>query len=172
MDQMEKSFQKQDAVFGGSKRVLGKQSKKVAHYWRIIGLGIKCPKEPQEDNIVDKKWPFGGNVSIRGRVFKGMVLSTMMKCTIIIRHNFLHYIKKNRRFEKRHHNVAVHCSPALKEGDIAVFGQCRLVAKTVRFNILRNQKIISSDLAQAVGSLRWRPCEVQESCPMAWHRAG
>ena len=95
MDQMEKSFQKQDAVFGGSKRVLGKQSKKVAHYWRIIGLGIK--------------WPFGGNVSIRGRVFKGMVLSTMMKCTIIIRHNFLHYIKKYRRFEKRHHNVAVHC---------------------------------------------------------------
>ena len=165
MEQMEKSFQKQDAVFGGSKRVLGKQSKKVTHYWRIIGLAIKSPKDPQEDNIVDKKWPFGGNVSIRGRVFKGMVLSTMMKRTIIIRHNFLHYIKKYRRFEKRHHNVAVPCSGALKEGDSASVGQCRLVAKNARFNVLRNQKIRSSDLRASSG--QFAPAR-----PMAWHRAG
>jgi len=102
----------------------------------------------------------------------GVVISTMMKRTSITRQNFLHYITKYRRFEMRHHNVAVPCSRALKEGDSASVGQCRLVAKTARFNVLRNQKIRSSDLAQAVGSLRWRPCEVQESCPMAWHRAG
>jgi small subunit ribosomal protein S11e len=158
----------QDVVFGGSKRVLGKQSKKVAHYWRIIGLGIKCPKEPQEDNIVDKKWPFGGNVSIRGRVFKGMVLSTMMKCTIIIRHNFLHYIKKYRRFEKRQHNVAVHCSPALKEGDIAISGQDRSLQRlTESENQIFGSSASSGQLAQKRAP--WHGTEQDESVGI--HRA-
>merc|ERR1712086_1024796 len=92
MDQTEKAFQKQDAVFIGSKRLLGKKSKKAMRYWRNIGLGIKCPKEAQEGNFVDKKCPFTGNVSIRGRVLRGMVISTKMKRTIVIRRNYLHYI--------------------------------------------------------------------------------
>merc|ERR1712178_474362 len=83
-----------------------------------------------------------GNVSIRGAILKGMVVSTKMKRTIIIRRNYLHYIKKFHRFEKRHSNMAVHCSPAFdaKEGDIVTVGQCRPLAKTVRFNVLNVQK--------------------------------
>jgi small subunit ribosomal protein S11e len=56
-----------------------------------------------------------------------MVISTKMNRTIIIRRDFLHYIKKYNRYEKRHKNVAVHVSPAflVKEGDIVVAGQCR-----------------------------------------------
>merc|ERR1719504_52495 len=79
---------------------------------------------------------------IRPRVLKGMVISTKMKRTIIIRRNYLHYIKKYHRFEKRHKNVAVHCSPAfdVKEGDIATVGQCRPLAKTVRFNVVKVEK--------------------------------
>merc|ERR1712129_647305 len=50
--------------------------------------------------------------SIRGKVLKGMVISTKMKRTIIIRRNYLHYVKKFHRFEKRHSNMPVHCSPA------------------------------------------------------------
>merc|ERR1712186_319981 len=93
-------------------------------------------------NFVDKKCPFTGNVSIRGKILKGMVISTKMKRTIIIRRNYLHYIKKFHRFEKRHSNMAVHCSPAFdaKEGDIVTVGQCRPLAKTVRFNVLNVQK--------------------------------
>ena len=35
--------------------------------------------------------------------------------------------------------MAVHCSPAFepKEGDIITAGQCRPLAKTVRFNVLK-----------------------------------
>eukprot|EP00913_Durusdinium_trenchii_P001950 g1804.t1 len=154
MDQTEKAFQKQDdphwpacdAVFLGSKRLLTKKSKKAARYWRNIGLGIPTPKEAKEGNFVDKKCPFTGNVSIRGSILKGMCISTKMKTppqrTIIIRRNYLHYIKKFNRFEKRHSNVAVHCSPAFepKEGDIITAGQCRPLAKTVRFNVLKVDK--------------------------------
>merc|ERR1711920_1036796 len=111
----EKAFQKQDAVFIGSKRLLGKKTnKKSMRYWRTVGLGFATPKEAKEGNYVDKKCPFTGNVSIRGKILKGMVVSTKMKRTIIIRRNYLHYIKKFNRFEKRHSNMAVHCSPCFE----------------------------------------------------------
>lgn len=45
--------------------------------------------------------------------------------------------------EKRHKNVAVHCSPAFRAevGDTVTVGQCRPLSKTVRFNVLRVNKM-------------------------------
>ena len=62
-----------------------------------------------------------------------------MRNTIIIRRDYLHYIKKYNRFEKRHKNASAHCSPAfrVKVGDIVTVGQCRPLTKTVRFNVLK-----------------------------------
>jgi small subunit ribosomal protein S11e len=68
------------------------------------------------------------------------VISTKMKRTIIIRRDYLHYVTKYNRFEKRHKNLAAHCSPAfprVKEGDVVTVGQCRPLSKTVRFNVLK-----------------------------------
>ena len=47
-----------------------------------IGLGFKTPKEAIEGTYIDKKCPFTGNVSIRGRILKGIVKSAKMKRTI------------------------------------------------------------------------------------------
>ena len=44
--------------------------------------------------IVDKKCPFTGDVSIRGRILTGRVVSTKMTRTLIIRRDYLHYIPK------------------------------------------------------------------------------
>eukprot|EP01017_Pseudomicrothorax_dubius_P018033 TRINITY_DN200_c0_g1_i1.p1 TRINITY_DN200_c0_g1~~TRINITY_DN200_c0_g1_i1.p1 ORF type:complete len:159 (-),score=55.74 TRINITY_DN200_c0_g1_i1:197-673(-) len=137
--QGEKAFQKQDAVFLNSKKLLAKKSSKGIRYWRNVGLGFKTPREAINSTYVDKKCPFTGNVSIRGRILKGLVISTKMHRTIIIRRDYLHYIKKYNRFEKRHRNIPVHCSPCfrVKEGDIVTVGQCRPLSKTVRFNVLK-----------------------------------
>ena len=72
---------------------------------------------------------------------RGVVLSTKMTRTIVIRRDYLHYIKKYNRFEKRHKTVSCHCSPAfrLKIGDVVTVGQCRPISKTVRFNVLRKE---------------------------------
>lgn len=66
-------------------------------------------------------------VSIRGRIIKGLVISTKMKRTIIVRRDYLQYVKKYRRYEKRHKNIPAHVSPCfkLKEGDVVTIGQCR-----------------------------------------------
>eukprot|EP00743_Colponemidia_sp_Colp-15_P000044 GILK01000053.1.p1 GENE.GILK01000053.1~~GILK01000053.1.p1 ORF type:complete len:182 (+),score=31.34 GILK01000053.1:62-547(+) len=150
-DQTEKAFQKQDAVFLNSKRLLAKKTSKGIRYYKNVGLGIKTPKEAIDGTYVDKKCPFTGNVSIRGRILRGMVVSTKMKRTVVIRRDYLHYIKKYNRYEKRHRNVSAHCSPAfdqIKEGDIATVGQCRPLSKTVRFNVLKYEK------NQVIGSVK------------------
>merc|ERR1712224_724961 len=65
-----------------------------------------------------------------------------MTRTCVIRRNYLHFIKKYKRFEKRHNNVSVHCAPCFepKEGDILTIGQCRPLSKTVRFNVVKVEK--------------------------------
>ena len=141
-EQTEKAFQKQIGVFlAGSQRVLGKKKGKGkgARFWKNIGLGFKTPKDAIDGHYVDKSCPFTGNVSIRGRLIKGVVRSAdKMRRTITIRRDFLHYIPKYNRYEKRHSNYAAHLSPAfrVKEGDNVTIGQCRPISKTVRFNVV------------------------------------
>lgn len=62
-----------------------------------------------------------------------------MHRTIVIRRDYLRFVKKYRRYEKRHKTVAAHASPAfvIKEGDVVTVGQCRPLSKTVRFNVLK-----------------------------------
>jgi len=145
-DQHEKAYQCQDAVFVARKRVIGGSKAKPMRYVKSVGLGIKTPAAAIEGTYVDKKCPFTGNVNIRGRILKGQVVSTKMKRTIIVRRDYLHYIVKYRRFEKRHKNVAVHCSPAfsVKEGDVVTIGQCRPLSKTVRFNVVAHEPAVNA----------------------------
>lgn len=106
-------------------------------------LGFKTPQAAIEGAYVDKKCPFTSDISIRGRIMKGVVLSTKMSRTVILRRDYLHYIKKYNRFEKRHHNLPAHLTPAFgrtRIGDIVTAGQCRPISKTVRFNVIRVEK--------------------------------
>ena len=88
----------------------------------------------------DKKCPFTGLVSIRGRILTGTVVSTKMHRTIIIRREYLKFVPKYARYEKRHKNLAAHVSPAFRveEGDQVTVGQCRPLSKTVRFVMMRH----------------------------------
>mmetsp|Transcript_1836 Transcript_1836/g.2550 ORF Transcript_1836/g.2550 Transcript_1836/m.2550 type:complete len:167 (+) Transcript_1836:102-602(+) len=143
-DQHEKAYQSQAAVFVARKRAIGAKKQKPMRFVRAVGLGIKTPDAAIEANFVDKKCPFTGNVSIRGRILKGVVISTKMKRTIIVRRDYLHYITKYRRFEKRHKNLSAHCSPAfpVKDGDVVTVGQCRPLSKTVRFNVVAHEPAV------------------------------
>ncbi|CCJ29051.1 unnamed protein product [Pneumocystis jirovecii] len=178
--QSERAFQKQPHVFQNSKMILHKKSGKGRRWYKEVGLGFKTPKEAIKgqyiENFVvlisvlhfliiiifcleliwkyiDKKCPFVGNVSIRGRILTGTVVSTKMTRTIIIRREYLHYIPKYNRYEKRHKNFAAHLSPAFRvnEGDIVTVGQCRPLSKTVRFNVLRVERHNEVETAKQFG---------------------
>ncbi|XP_021952448.1 40S ribosomal protein S11 isoform X2 [Folsomia candida] len=138
--QTERAFQKQPTIF-----LNGKTPKKAIYLRHVksVGLGFKTPREATDGTYIDKKCPFTGNVSIRGRILTGVVTKMKMQRTIIIRRDYLHYVRKYNRFEKRHRNMAVHLSPAFRDvqtGDIVTIGECRPLSKTVRFNVLKVSK--------------------------------
>ncbi|KAK7099393.1 small ribosomal subunit protein uS17-like [Littorina saxatilis] len=138
--QTEKSFQKQPTVFLNKKGILTGKAKKNLRYVRNVGLGFKTPRDAIVGTYIDKKCPFAGDVSIRGRILTGRVLKLKMQRTIVIRREYLHYIKKYSRFEKRHKNMSVHLSPAFRDvkvGDTVTVGECRPLSKTVRYNVLK-----------------------------------
>lgn len=141
-EQAERSFQRQPAIFLNAKRSMPKYG--IRKRWcKNVGLGFKTPREATEGTYIDKKCPFTSDVSIRGRVLTGTVISTKMKRTVVIRREYLHFIPKYARFEKRHTNFAAHCSPCfvgIKPGDVVTVGECRPLSKTVRFNVLKIQK--------------------------------
>lgn len=142
MLQTEKAFQKQPTVFLNSKAIREKGGKAKRHL-RKVGLGFKTPREAIEGTYIDKKCPFTGNISIRGRILTGVVQKMKMQRTITIRRDYLHYVRKYNRFEKRHRNMSVHLSPCfrdVKPGDIVTVGECRPLSKTVRFNVLKVSK--------------------------------
>lgn len=139
--QTEKSFQKQPTIFLASKKkIAGRRNKAgLPRYYRNVGLGFKTPKAAIEGVYIDKKCPFTGNVSIRGRILKGLCVSAKMQKSIIVRRDYVHFLPKYKRYEKRHHNVAAHVSPAFQihEGDVVTIGECRPLSKTIRFNVLK-----------------------------------
>jgi small subunit ribosomal protein S11e len=137
--QSERAFQKQPHIFLNSKTKSKKAGKSGRRWYKDVGLGFRTPKTAIEGTYIDKKCPFTGGVSIRGRILTGRVVSTKMHRTIIIRREYLHFIPKYARYEKRHKNLAAHVSPAFRveEGDVVTVGQCRPLSKTVRFNVLR-----------------------------------
>merc|ERR1712110_822266 len=140
--QTEKAFQKQIGVFLNSKKLQAKKTSGGVRFYKKVGLGFKTPQAAISEDFVDHKCPFTGNVSIRGKVFKGVVISNKMTRTIVVRRDYLHFVRKYSRFEKRHKTVTCHCSPAfrLKIGDVVTVGQCRPLSKTVRFNVVRQEQ--------------------------------
>uniref|UniRef100_A0AC34GR08 Small ribosomal subunit protein uS17 n=1 Tax=Panagrolaimus sp. ES5 TaxID=591445 RepID=A0AC34GR08_9BILA len=152
MADLTRSFHKQENVFLNSKaRTLGLIKKgKKDRYYKNVGLGFKTPREAIEGTYIDKKCPFTGNVSIRGRILTGVVTKTKMQRTIVIRRDYLHFVPKYRRYEKRHKNMSVHLSPAFVDvvpGDVVIVGECRPLSKTVRFNVLKVIKATGANKA-------------------------
>uniref|UniRef100_A0A336LL92 Small ribosomal subunit protein uS17 n=1 Tax=Culicoides sonorensis TaxID=179676 RepID=A0A336LL92_CULSO len=138
--QAERAFQKQKGVNLNRKVIAGVKPKKTSRLVRNVGLGFKTPQEAISGNYIDKKCPFTGSVSIRGRILTGVVRKMKMQRTIVIRRDYLHFVRKYNRFEKRHTNTSVHMSPCFRDvqlGDIATVGECRPLSKTVRFNVLK-----------------------------------
>lgn len=149
LEQNSNVYLKQENVFLGHKRNMPK--KKKERWYKNIGYGIETPKEAIEGDYIDKKCPFTGDVHIRGSFLTGKVVSKKMQRTIVIRRDYLHYISKYRRYEKRHKNISAHLSPAFENvsvGETVMIGECRPLSKTVHFNVVKiiknkNKKIFS-----------------------------
>lgn len=98
---------------------------------RNIGLSVKPPK----GSCNDENCPFHGTLPIRGQIIKGKVVSNKMQGSVSVQREFMHYVKKYERYEKRTSTYLAHCPPCinLKEGDRVRIAECRPLGKTVSF---------------------------------------
>lgn len=98
---------------------------------RDIGLNIKAPSESCKDQYC----PFHGSLSVRGQVLTGIVVSVKRQNTVAVQREFMHYVKKYERYEKRTSKYSAHCPPCLgiTVGDQVRIAECRPLSKTVSF---------------------------------------
>ena len=73
---------------------MAKKTLKGVRYYKNVGLGFKTPKEASEGTYIDKKCPFTGNVSIRGRIVKYWLLNKK-------RNGYLNKNEQNRCHQKK-----------------------------------------------------------------------
>jgi len=104
---------------------------------RNVGIpGVIPPKTECED----KSCPFHGTTRIRGKVTQGVVVSKKSKKTVIIRMDYVQFIKKYQRYERRNARLACHLPDCLSHeidvGDKVRVGESRKISKTKAFIIL------------------------------------
>ena len=86
----------------------------------------------------DRNCPFHGELSVRGRILEGVVISDKMDKTVIVRRDYLKYVPKYKRYERRHSHIPAHNPPCIdaKEGDRVRIAECRPISKTVSFVVV------------------------------------
>ncbi|MCD6114219.1 MAG: 30S ribosomal protein S17 [Thermoprotei archaeon] len=103
---------------------------------RNIGLpGV----EPPEKECDDPNCPFHGTLSVRGIVLEGVVVSDKMDKTVVVEREYLHYVRKFRRYERRRSKIHAHNPPCInaKKGDRVLIAETRPISKTVSFVVVK-----------------------------------
>jgi len=103
---------------------------------RNIGIpGVK----PPEKECSDPNCPFHGTLSIRGIVLEGVVVSDKMDKTVIVEREYLKFIRKYRRYERRRSKIPAHNPPCInaKKGDLVKIAETKPISKTVSFVVIQ-----------------------------------
>jgi len=105
---------------------------------RDIGYDVK----PPEKECNDPKCPFHGTLPVRGKILEGKIVSTKMQSTVVVERNYLHYVPKYERYERRHNRISVHSPPCMevKKGDMVKIAECRPLGKTKHFVVIEKIK--------------------------------
>lgn len=105
---------------------------------RDIGLGVMQP----EQACSDAHCPFHGSLPVRGQVITGKVVSDRMMGTVVVERNYLHFVRKYNRYEKRSSRIHAHNPPCIqaKTGDAVKIAECRPLSKTTSFVVVEVQQ--------------------------------
>src|SRR6056300_1218564 len=103
------------------KRVMEEQKSDLKIDESVIGKDTKCP--------------FTGNIKLRGKVFKGIVVSKDTHRTVIVEWSNKHSVKKYERFMVKKTKVAAHNPEIINAniGDKVVIAECKPLSKTKNF---------------------------------------
>jgi small subunit ribosomal protein S17 len=105
---------------------------------RDIGIEVQAPAK----DCSDEKCPFHGALRVRGQVLHGRVTSHRMQSTAVVQREYLRYLPKFERYEKRRSKYSCHNPPCIgaQEGDEVTIMECRPLSKTKHFVIIEAKK--------------------------------
>ncbi|MEM2875650.1 MAG: 30S ribosomal protein S17 [Candidatus Bathyarchaeia archaeon] len=91
----------------------------------------------------DVNCPFHGKLPLRGKAIEGVVVSDKMDKTVIIHRDYLRYVPKYKRYERRHSRIPAHNPPCIdaRIGDKVRIRECRPISKTVSFVVEKKLKV-------------------------------
>ena len=103
---------------------------------RNIGLPVKESKRKPAKN--ESNNPFNGSLSIRGKIFEGIVINAKAKGTVVIERESLIDFTKFKRFGRSKNKIHAHVPSNLdiREGDYVVAAECRPISKSVSFVVV------------------------------------
>lgn len=99
-----------------------------------IGLDVEQPPEPENPEEYDyETCPFHGNLSVRGQVIEGRVVSTDMERTVIVEREYEVKVPKYDRYMKRRSRIPAHVPGVLESlstDDVVKIAETRPLSKT------------------------------------------
>ncbi len=101
----------------------------------VRNIGIEA--KPPELECSDRKCPWHGHLKLRGRIFTGRVVSTKSTKTAVVEWDYVRFVRKYERFERRKSRVVAYlpeCIPA-REGDVVRIAETRPLSKTKKFAV-------------------------------------
>ena len=106
----------------------------------VRNIGIPGVNSPTTRECSDKDCPFHGTTRIRGKITQGVVVNKKSKNTVIIRQDYVQFIKKYQRYERRNTRLACHLPECLiheiELGDLVRVGESRKLSKSKAFIVL------------------------------------
>ena len=101
-----------------------------------IGLPVKEPKKKSIKNEINN--PFNGSLTIRGKLFEGIVINAKATGTAVIQKESPIYFTKFKRFGRSKNKIHAHIPSNLdvREGDHVIAAECRPISKSVSFVIV------------------------------------
>jgi small subunit ribosomal protein S17 len=105
---------------------------------RDIGVDVQAPQQ----DCTDPHCPFHGGFSVRGQIIDGQVVNTQMQRSARVQREYLRYIPKFERYEKRTSSYIAHSPPCLQVqvGDLVKIMECRPLSKTKSFVVIEAKR--------------------------------
>lgn len=98
--------------------------------------------KPPEEECQDRNCPYHGNLSVRGQVLEGRVVSDKMDKTVVVERGYAEGVPKYERYERRSSRILAHNPPCInaQEEDVVKIGECKSLSKQKAFVVIEKKE--------------------------------